>query len=84
MYFNLTGGRQITIFGSVPRDTSEGTLTIYYAEGTSRTFMQSYEIGMGVHSHSFMPKKDGVYEFKIYFNSSAGKTRPDLIFISIS
>jgi hypothetical protein len=84
LYFNLTGGRQITIFGSVPRDTSEGTLTIYYAEGTSRTFMQSYEIGMGVHSHSFMPKKDGVYEFKIYFNSSAGKTRPDLIFISIS
>ena len=84
LYFNLTGGSQITIFGNVPRDTSEGTLTIYYAEGTSRTLMQTYEIGMGQHSHSFVPKRDGVYEFKIYFNSSAGKIRPDLIFISIS
>jgi hypothetical protein len=83
LYFNLSAGSAITIFGDVPRETSEGTLMVYYAEGNSRTFLQSYEVGMGQHSHSFAIQRDGVYEFKFIFYSSAGKVKPDLIFISI-
>lgn len=84
LYFNLPGGTAVTIYGSVPRETSEGTLMVFYADGASRTFIQSYEIGMGQHSHAFVPQRDGVYEFRISFYSSAGKSKPDSIFISFN
>jgi len=83
LYFNLSGVPVVTIYGDVPRETSEGTLMVFYAEGNSRTFVKSFEVGMGQHQHTFSPQRDGVYEFKISFNSRSVKGNPDLIFISI-
>ena len=82
LYFNLSGVPVVTIYGSVPRETSEGTLMIFYAEGASRTFVQSYAVGMGQHQHTFAPQRDGVYEFRVNFYSSATKGNPDSIFMS--